>query len=424
MQRDANKANSTESSSRKSNVSQRIMLFDLSVGGHHPDYLQYIIQHWEQFFSAYIYIVVLPEFMEQHGNVVDLAQEKSDRLKLVPITESEASALVNRSNVLKRKFLAFQKWKLMLKYARQFEATQVLLMYFDIYPLPILVANKNKLPCPVSGIYFRSRFHYGAFNQHLPWREKLDMWREKIYLKSVLRQARLNKLFCLDPFVVKHIQQWQTTVEAVVLPDPVVTSFNRCLNSREVRKDLNIEDNRLVFLLFGALDERKGLHKVLEAVTLLPQNLSSQVCLLLGGRISRRDKQQAYAKFQQLAQDSDVQLIIEDRFLSESEIQRYFQAADVVLAPYQRHVGMSGILVRAAAVQKPVLSSDYGLMGEVTRRYQLGLTVDSTTAQEIASGMSHFIDNPSQKSSAKMSAYAEQNSADKFAKVIFENLLV
>lgn len=421
MQRDANQANLITRNSSKSNESQRIMLFDLSVGGHHPDYLQHLIQHWE-FSSAYIYIVVLPKFIEQHGNVVDLAQQKSDRLKFVPISESEASALVNRSNVLKRKYLAFQKWSLMVKYAKQLEATQVLLMYFDIYQLPILVANK--LPCPVSGIYFRSRFHYETFNQHLSWREKLNLWREKIYLRTVLHQARLNKLFCLDPFVVKHIQQWQTTAEAVVLPDPVVTNFDRSLDSGEVRTDLKIEGDRLVFLLFGALDERKGLHKVLEAITLLPQNLSSQVCLLLGGRISQRDKQQAYAKFEQLALNSNVQLIVEDRFLPESEIQRYFQAADIILAPYQRHVGMSGILVRAAAVQKPVLSSDYGLMGEVTRRYQLGLTVDSTVSQEIALGMSHFINNPSQKSPVKMRAYAERNSADKFAEVIFKNLVV
>jgi glycosyltransferase involved in cell wall biosynthesis len=98
--------------------------------------------------------------------------------------------------------------------------------------------------------------------------------------------------------------------------------------------------------------------------------------------------------------------------------------ADVILAPYQRHVGMSGILLLAAAAQKPVLSSNYGLMGEIVRRYELGLTVDSTEPKEIAKGLTRFLVEDSDKlcDRAKMKSFAEQNSAEEFARVIFEHL--
>jgi glycosyltransferase involved in cell wall biosynthesis len=119
-----------------------------------------------------------------------------------------------------------------------------------------------------------------------------------------------------------------------------------------------------------------------------------------------------------------VQILHVNRFVIDREIQPYFQLSDVVLAPYQRHVGMSAILVRAAAAQKPVLSSNYGLMGEMTRRHQLGLAIDSTDSQAIADGISFLLQTPLAQvgDRSKMQAFAAQNSAQRFADVIFETI--
>ena len=85
---------------------------------------------------------------------------------------------------------------------------------------------------------------------------------------------------------------------------------------------------------------------------------------------------------------------------------------------------MSGILNRAAVAQKPVISSDYGLMGEITRRYHLGLAVDSTSPHQIASGMSKFLENSDEQQGDRehMAAFARQNSVSKFTNTIFQNL--
>ncbi len=50
---------------------------------------------------------------------------------------------------------------------------------------------------------------------------------------------------------------------------------------------------------------------------------------------------------------------------------------DVVLIPYQRHVGSSGLLIWAASAGKPVITQDFGLIGALTRAYKLGQTVDT-----------------------------------------------
>ena len=107
-----------------------------------------------------------------------------------------------------------------------------------------------------------------------------------------------------------------------------------------------------------------------------------------------------------------------------SEIQQYFQLADVVLALYQRHVGMSGILIRAAAANKPVLATNYGLMGEITRRYKLGIDLNARDPQAIAKGLTEFLSNPPTTFADAhfMQQFARQNSAVNFASTIFQTL--
>jgi glycosyltransferase involved in cell wall biosynthesis len=97
----------------------------------------------------------------------------------------------------------------------------------------------------------------------------------------------------------------------------------------------------------------------------------------------------------------------------------------VVLAPYQRHVGMSGILLLAAAAGTPVLSSNYGLMGALVRRHQLGITVDSTSIADIANGLQYCLtQSPATLCDRqRMHAFAQQNQAARYAEVIYHALL-
>lgn len=404
---------------------RRILLFDLSIGGHHPSYILHLIRYWsEQELPGYLDIVVLPKFIERHNDVVDVTKEYGhNRVNFVAITAEEEAALSARSNPVLRALRAFQEWDLLCKYTNLLKATQCLLLYFDTSQLPIILGRRPH--CPVSGIYFRPTFHYSDFKDYrLSWKDQLQKWREKLLLSQILRYSQLQTLFCLDPFVVKHFDRFNSKVRAVHLPDPVYIYGNSELEPEKLREDLGIPSNRKIFLLFGALDQRKGLHKLLEAISLLSPELCQNLCLVLVGSITCEDKLPAQNRINQLTQSLPVQIIANDQFVSDPIIEVYFQLADVILAPYQRHVGMSGILVRAAAAQKPVLSSDYGLMGELTRRYQLGLTVDSTKPSEIAKGLTQFLQQSPLEfcDRTKMKQLAEQSSAEEFARVIFQNL--
>ncbi|MBW4621482.1 MAG: glycosyltransferase [Cyanosarcina radialis HA8281-LM2] len=405
---------------------RQIMLFDLSIEGHHPAYIQHLIQYWcNRQVSGCLHIVVSPKFLERHADVVGLAADYPEsKVNFVAISPTAAASLKSNKSGVSRTIRAFQEWDLLCQYATSLKATHCLPMYFDTCMLPLAV-GKNP-PCPISGIYFKPTFHYDRFDRFTPsWKYRLQQVRERQILSANLQKPQLQTLFCLDPLVVKYIESFQGAFKAIPVPDPVTIAPVSEPQVIELRQRLRIEPGRKILLLFGALTSRKGIGQLLAALALLPPELGEKVCLLLVGQANPSKQVEIASQIAAISPHIKLQILSHYEFVAESEVQAYFHLADIVLAPYQRHMGMSGILMLAAAAGKPVLSSDYGLMGEIVKRHRLGMTVDSTQPAEIARGLTQFLLQSSEElgDGEAMRSFAEQNSAEKFASKIFQHIL-
>jgi glycosyltransferase involved in cell wall biosynthesis len=403
------------------------MLFDLALGGHHGNYIQHLIDRaYQQGFEGAIDIVVLPEFAEIHQDTVAaIDRYKQPSIDLVAISAAEATSLGSRDSGISRALRNLREWQIFCKYAKDLQTTHALIMYLDTCELPLAIGMPS--PCPFSGIYFRPSFHYHLFESYRPDRqERLQHWRERVTWDRIFRHPQLQTVFCLDPFAVTEIasQQHNDNLQIVHLADPVQPYPSLPSDMATLKTKLGIDPHRHVFLLFGALDRRKGIYQLLDAIELLSPELCQQLCLLLVGKTNPTERANIHLKITALCQTNPLQSIEHYDFIPEADVPNYFQLADAILAPYQHHIGMSGILLLAAAAGKPVLSSDYGLMGELVRRYQLGLAVDSTKPTEIAKGLATFLSalpqtlgNPNQ-----MKLFAEQNSIDLYTSTIFQHL--
>lgn len=408
---------------------RKIMLFELDVRGHHPGYIQHLVTYWcQQELPGHLDVLVSPKFLEQHFNIVNIASNcKQKNLNFVAISKEEEAALVDGAllgdSFKGRIQRAFQEWSLLRKYTVSLGTTHCLIMYLDTVLLRLGLGAK--LPCRFSSIYFRPIFHYSNFpNYVMAGRERVWHWRDKICLSRLLKNPQLETILCLDSLAVENLNKFKSKAKAVYLPDPVQIYNDSETQLEKLRKSLGIETGRQVFLLFGVLSERKGIYQLLDAILQLPPNLCEKLCLLLIGPLELSEKEQIQARITEISQSLPIQIICSHDFIPDREIQPYFQLADVILAPYQRHIGMSAILVRAAAAQTPVLASDFGLMGEITRRYQLGLAVDSTVPSEIAQGFQRFLlESPASLCDReKMKQFADHNKAEQFAQIIFEHL--
>jgi glycosyltransferase involved in cell wall biosynthesis len=406
---------------------QKLMLFDLSINGHHPIYIQHLIQWWGKHqLPIDLDIVVSPKFIQHHTDVIALATKYNHcSIQFIPILEQEENEFKSRSlGPVQRMQRSFQEWKLLCRYAANLKSDHCLILYFDPYQLPLILAERS--PCPISGIYFRPTFHYQNFTQsRLTRRDRIQQVREKLLLRQVFCNPQLKTLFSLDPFAVKYLKKIQKQVQISSLPDPIVETFVSPMQVLQLRERLGIQENRKIALLFGALNGRKGIYEILDSLMDLPSQVHSSLCLVLAGQVNLKDLERLTAKIVEIHSICTVQIISQFEFLVESEVPIYFKMADIILAPYQHHVGMSGILLQAASAGKPVLSSNFGLMGEMVEKYCLGLAIDSSKTSEISAGLCKLLTDESvqQCDIEKMKFFAKENSADKFASIIFDGIL-
>ena len=414
----------TSSISQAAPYPQTVLLFDLSIYGHHATYLQYLIRYWQQQQIAHeLVILVSPQFLTIHQDVVELADSATANITFVAITLKEEENLQPRNSSLTRNLRNWQEWRLYCRYARQLDASQSLIMYFDTYQT--LLALGQTSPCPFSAIYFRPTFHYSEFGDMTKsYKAQLQRQWEYWSLQQVLQKKRLNWLLSLDRFAVDYLKKRDAKAKVVALADPVESTLTSAVNREQFKESLGIDKHRQVGLIFGALTPRKGIYPLLDAIKILSPEQAEQFCLLLVGAANPIEKQRIRLEVAALRQSCSVQIIEHYAFVSEDVIPDYFKVSDIVLAPYQRHVGMSGILLLAAAAQKPVLSADYGLMGKLVSYHQLGLTVDASDPQAISHRLAQLVRSGVNKVGDRkmMADFAAQNNWEIFARTIVQQM--
>jgi glycosyltransferase involved in cell wall biosynthesis len=146
-----------------------------------------------------------------------------------------------------------------------------------------------------------------------------------------------------------------------------------------------------LFLLFGALSARKGILCLLEALRLIPADTAATIAVVIAGNVAPEIHQsvgRAIAKLRK--RQPQLWLHLENRWLEDSEVASLVRASDVVLAPYQRFVGSSGVLLWAAQAGIPVLTQDYGLIARLVHDHRLGMTADVTDPRILAQAIARM----------------------------------
>jgi len=390
---------------------RRILLFDSVIDGHHADYLTHLINYWlHRRPDGELLVVTQASFASTfHQLVAD--GPASDRVRFIPIPPSVIDH-THQTSPLNR---SFREWKLALSYAVEHRPTHMLLMYVDIFQLSMWLGRKA--PCAVSGIYFRPDFHYAVRGG---LKARLNVLRKKLTLRGVLSRGVLSNLFCLDHSAVPALRQMSPGVNVLPLPDPVKSYDISPTELDALRTELQLDPNRKTLLLFGHLDDRKGIEPLLEALRLVKPAVRQALSVVLVGSI-RPDFQQLIE--QKIAEvPGDARIIPVFKEVRGRRIQTYFDISDYALALYQRHVGMASVIIRAAVSKKPLLSSDYGYMGHLVQTELLGLVADSTSPSAIASMLEQVVAGSVSYSTANLQKLADQNSDVAFAETILSRM--
>lgn len=390
-----------------------LLIFEPDAQGHQREWLEHLIDHAGIAPSATLWIVAAPELQRA------LAARLNDRVHLLILKPAEA-ALCRRASLL---VSGFARWWLMRRYARRVKADACHFLALDHLSLPLalgLGVGGRRL----SGILFRPSVHYGAIGSYSPsWPERLRDLRKTLLYRLMLRHRDLSTVLTLDPYFTRHAEiHYAGGQKLRSLPDPVYPVG-------PVANDIDAAGyfpaDRQGFLLFGYLTERKGILVLLDALARLRPETAAKVSVLLAGRLDPAIRDDVVARCNALTRSNPrLVLNLADRWFDGAELDALVLQSAVVLAPYQRFVGSSGVLLWAARAGRPVLAQDFGLIGRLVEDNRLGLTVDACDPASLAAGITRMVaDGPTGfLDAAAAQDFAAQRTPRSFATAVYASL--
>jgi len=352
---------------------KKILLFDAAPTGHHGEFLENMIYGISRAFSGDCRVLTHPDLrLRLEAAKFDTGSEI--RLSYLGTAQLD---LLNRANSL------FERGRLELKIVEdacaEFGVKQVLLMHMNVHQY-VLRTRLRKKGISVRGILLSP---YTPMRRAYTWKAKvfagLTALRKRFQFRLMFCNRQIDRVFLLnDACVADELNRsYLKRLPFSSITDPIPAVVSRCETLAGSKAN---KSQRYTFLLIGSMAPRKGCLMVLKAIQQMTVDELSQIRLRLVGKF-RAEAADYRSDVLRVIQDlrskrPELKIEVEDRYIDFSEMNAEFLAANCVLVPYIGFYGSSGILGHVCRAGKPVIACEEGLIGELVRDLEVGLTVN------------------------------------------------
>lgn len=198
--------------------------------------------------------------------------------------------------------------------------------------------------------------HDGEFlDRELRFRRKIAAYFDHVLVHGELAKRRVIDEIGVDPGKIH------------VMPHGTYQGYYPNHVTREAaRQKLGIGHDKFVFQFFGHIKGYKGVDALLDAYKKI-RSKRNDVVLLIAGRVSDKESESkilAYAK-------ADASVLLNLGFVTDEDVQHYFNAADIVMLPYKR-ILTSGAALLSVTFERPIIAPRSGLIPELIENGKQG----------------------------------------------------
>lgn len=271
------------------------MIWDDSITGHHLEYIHHIYEAAVSEEAEFIF--VLPEDFQRQKYLMIWAEAHNISFDFMPIHEtSRLKGGYIKSSL--RRSLSIRK------YALKHHVDDVFLNVLCLpYPLlPLFIPQRVRVSGVIYQIYL---YKWKALTLPVKLKYVLETWG--------MAKSRCTKhlLVLNDSTAVRYYNKLYKTDKFKAIVDPVVLVSND--TSKYNRSTYGIPNNSMMFLHFGAMDDRKGTLEILQALLLLKQESLKDKCFVFAGKIGAAIKVEFY-KLSSAIKMVGVNIIVFDAF--------------------------------------------------------------------------------------------------------------
>jgi glycosyltransferase involved in cell wall biosynthesis len=386
----------------------RSLIYESGETGHRAEYVSHLMK----------YIINKPEL---HGKYTFILNAKIKR-RLGQLAKVDAYNIkyieVSRkySNSIER---SFSEWQLVAKLVRQ-DAQYAEIIFLDIDPFLILLTTKQfkRFNMSVKGILFEPYHHFKEKNGGL-WFFFRHTLRSYLFQKyATYSNSKIRRLFILND--EKCIPSMNKDIKDVFsfLPDPIE------IDLKEIEPELveiikakyAIKPGRKNLLLFGSIDCRKNLVRIINSLLLMPASVRRDIHFIVAGKFHAEAKTRYIEHIEKHA--GVLSISYQDEFVSDEEREVLFQESEIVLMPYTNFYSSSGILGHTIKHNKIVVASNTGLVSRIVKENNLGITVDPLNEHEIKEAIMRILNKDAAYN------YSSNKLLEKFAPNSFSETLL
>lgn len=168
-------------------------------------------------------------------------------------------------------------------------------------------------------------------------------------------------------------------------PHPLYSHFGEKLPRREAERMLGLKEGKKNLLFFGLIREYKGLDILLKAFAKLDD---SYQLIIAGEPYGNFDKYQALID----EASNGANIYLNTNYIKDSEVNRYFSAADVCVLPY-RSATQSGISSISYHFEVPMITTNVGGLQETIGNTGTGLLVNAPEERAVRKAIEQYF-NP------------------------------
>ena len=195
--------------------------------------------------------------------------------------------------------------------------------------------------------------------------------RQKLFVRSAKQ---------LDVLVV-HSEYTQRECEAVGLDNVITIDYPCFCTVGYDALSVVASSNKKTFTCLGGQREDKGLDVLAASFAYLPEEVCDKVRFVVAGK----EGDYPYARVKQLAVERGIEVVFDNRVLPDEDYWRYVKQSDVILLPYKRvFSGNSGPMTDGVWANKYILGPDWGNLGYLINKHQLGSTFTSEDPASLA----------------------------------------
>lgn len=408
---------------------KELVYLDLFDDGHHFEHAIHLLQ---QYVSSKVIkgdslsVCVTDSLVERLKQQL----EKLDSEKypvFIPLDDWQKKLINYRNTIKSKRYKLFISNILdiytIIRLNKVYKQKQFLINVVNNMTIPLLFFQLFFSKVKIAGIYFnplyRSKYAKGI---HLSKRYRISILIDELKLFLFSKINVLTYIFILgDKSLVRYYNNKYKSTKFVYLGDPFYF-FDSEISALSITPN----EKKITVLSFGALQRRKGIFLIMEAILSMDINLLNKFHFKFIGKVDKDDWEKLCQIKQKIEEHGRGQyMTLIDSYVEYEELARAVSSSDIIYAGYESYGASSGVLIWSAFFRKPLICIRKSLIGKSAEYCEIALLMDGYFTEDLISILSKTDQIQKEvNSEIQIKDFLFENSASNFAKTLFAHTLI